>query len=71
MRAISMATRAELIEVTRSRYATASKVQKQRILDAFVAVTAYHRKHAMRLLRTGVARKAPERPERRLYDEAI
>jgi hypothetical protein len=47
MKAISMATRAELIEVTRSRYTSAPKVQKQRILDEFAAVTGYHRKHAM------------------------
>ena len=66
-----MATRAELVEATRSRYAVAPKVQKQRILDEFVAVTGYHRKHAMRLLRAGIAKKTTDRPERRLYDEAI
>jgi hypothetical protein len=71
MRAVSMATRAELIEATRTRYAAAPKVQKQRILDEFVAVTGYHRKHAMRLLRTGLAKKATERPERRVYDESV
>jgi len=71
MRAISMATRAELIEVTRSRYTSAPKLQKQRILDEFAAVTGYHRKHAMRLLRSGLAEKASKRPERRIYDEAV
>jgi len=65
-----MATRAELVEATSSRYAGAPKVQKQRILDEFVAVTGYHRKHAMRLLRAGITKKATARPERRLYDEA-
>ena len=71
MRAVSMTTRAELVEATRTRYVAASKVLKQRILDEFVAVTGYHRKHAMRLLRTGLVKKATERPERRVYDEAV
>jgi hypothetical protein len=71
MRAISMATRAELIEVTRSRYTSAPKLQKRRILDEFAAVTGYHRKHAMRLLRSGLAEKASKRSERRIYDDRV
>jgi hypothetical protein len=39
--------------------------------DEFVAVTGYHRKHAMRVLRSGVAgSRYGARPGRRIYDEA-
>lgn len=43
-----------------------------RILDEFVAVSGFHRKHAMRLLRNGspAARSGP-RPGRRIYDDAV
>jgi hypothetical protein len=38
----------------------------------FAAVTGYHRKHAMRLLRAGqVNRRGGPRPGRRIYDEAV
>lgn len=53
MRKVSMGTRAELVAATHGRYAGASRPEKRRILDEFVAVTGFHRKHAMRLLRTG------------------
>lgn len=45
-----MATRRELIRVVRERYVGKSRREKSRILDEFVAVTGYHRKHALRLL---------------------
>jgi hypothetical protein len=72
MRRISMATRDELILAVGERYGRARLAEKRRILDEFVAVTGYHRKHAMRLLRGGqrVGRSGP-RPERRVYDEAV
>lgn len=66
-----MATRAELVAATSDRYRAATRAQKSRILDEFVAITSFHRKHAMRLLRAGSARKHGPRPERRLYDEAV
>jgi hypothetical protein len=72
MRRISMATRDELVEALAGRYALGNQAEKSRILDEFVAVSGYHRKHAMRLLRHGVAaRRSGPRPERRLYDEAV
>ena len=50
----------------------ASAAEKTRILDEFVAVTGFHRKHAMRLLRGGgSAGGGGPRPERRVYDEAV
>jgi hypothetical protein len=50
-RRISMATRSELIEAIVERYRTGHRDAKRRILDEFVAVTGYHRKHAIRLMR--------------------
>lgn len=46
-----MATRAELLEILRGRYASAPRTARGLILDEFVAVSGYHRKHAIRLLR--------------------
>jgi hypothetical protein len=50
-RRLSMATRAELLEVVRERYASARPAERCLVLDEFVAVSGYHRKHAIRLLR--------------------
>lgn len=49
MRRVSMATRDELGGAVRQRYR--DRAEKARILDEFVAVGGFHRKHAMRLLR--------------------
>lgn len=67
-----MAVRDELVAAIADRYRAGLRWEKVRILDEFVAVTGYHRKHAMRLLRDGRAgdRSAP-RPARRIYDEAV
>ena len=51
MRRVSMATRDELVAAIAARYARSGRAEKARILDEFVAVTGFHRKHAMRLLR--------------------
>ncbi len=45
-----MATRAELLTAIRARYQFGSRSARRAILDEFVAVTGYHRKHAIRLL---------------------
>ena len=63
---ISMATRDELVVAVAGRHARASRLERGRILDEFVAVTGLHRKHAMRLLRGGAAQPAvwpPSGPE--------
>ena len=66
-----MATRKELIEAVAQRYRAASKRDKSKILDEFAALTEYHRKHAIRLLRSA-PRELHQRPGRhRLYDEAV
>src|SRR5438874_8447668 len=77
MRQISMAARDELVGAIAGRYAQGDRAERGRILDEFAAVTGFHRKHAMRLLRTGQAtrRSGPRpggpRPGRRVYDEAV
>src|SRR6267143_662876 len=72
MRRISMAARDELVAAVADRYAMGDRGERGRILDEFAAVTGYHRKHAMRLLRAGqVNRRRGPRPGRRIYDEAV
>src|SRR5215212_1228091 len=71
MRRVSMATRDELVAAVIERYGSGGRNEKGRILDEFVAVTGFHRKHAMRVLRGGQAqRRSALRPERRHYDDA-
>jgi hypothetical protein len=72
MRQVSMATRDELIAVVIERYGTAQRPEKTRILDEFISVTGFHRKHAMRVLR-GVPCKGRggPRPARRIYNSAV
>ena len=53
-----MATRKELVQALRQRYRSAAYGDKGRILDEFVAVSGYHRKHAIRLLRAQAAASA-------------
>ena len=49
-----------------------TKHEKLKILDEFVAVTGYHRKHSIRVLNSTEAETVPVRPARlRLYDEAV
>ena len=52
-----MATRKELVEALRVRYCSAATRDKIKILDEFVALTGYHRKHAIRVLREEVTSK--------------
>jgi hypothetical protein len=67
-----MATRDELVVVLRERYARSGRAERGRMLDEFSAVTGFHRKHAMRLLR-GVQtnQQRGPRPRRRIYDDAV
>ena len=66
-----MATRAELLEVVRERYASARPAERRLILDELVAVSGYHRKHAIRLLRRPGGVAAPDRRGRSpAYDAA-
>lgn len=66
-----MATRKELLAAIGSRYRAASRSEKERILDEFVATTGYHRKHAIRALRAEAPVTRPPAVRNRLYDEAV
>ena len=49
MRRVSMVIRNGLVEAIAARYARSDRAEKARMLEEFVAVTGFHRKHAMRL----------------------
>jgi hypothetical protein len=74
---ISTNTRQELVEALRCRYRNSLKKEKTRIIDEFMAVSGYHRKHVIRLL--GINGKNDSEPRdlnrvvsgRRIYDEAV
>ncbi len=69
---ISRESRQELTYAIRQRYLGASKSEKARILDEFVQLTGYHRKHAIRVLTTSSQHPVTDRPGgRRIYDEAV
>ena len=52
---ISMATKWELLAAIGDRYRASGRAERSKILDEFVAITGYHRKHAIRLLRPQAA----------------
>jgi hypothetical protein len=71
MRKISMATRNELLTALGERYRGCGRNEKGRILDEFVVVIGYHRKHAMRLLRSERATDPKTSHRRRIYDDSV
>ena len=70
-RKISMATRKELVAALQLRYSSAAFGDRIKILDEFVALTGYHRKHAIRLLREKASTTQGTPARNRLYDEAV
>ena len=66
-----MATRKELVQALRERYRSAAFGDRIKIIDEFVALTGYHRKHAIRVLREEVTRTGVAPARNRLYDEAV
>ncbi|SOE87732.1 Integrase core domain-containing protein [Burkholderia sp. YR290] len=66
-----MTTRKELVAALQLRYGSATFGDRIRILDEFVALTGYHRKHAIRLLREEPGAAKGTRERNRLYDEAV
>src|SRR5215471_5667980 len=71
-RQLSVTTRRELIDGVAARYRAAGRSQKKEILDEFVKVTGFHRKHAIRALKKSTKPETPEPRQRaRIYDEAV
>ena len=70
-RQISLTTRKALVEALRLRYRSAAFGDRIKILDEFVALTGYHRKHAIRVLREEIATAQAARTRNRIYDEAV
>lgn len=70
-RQVSLATRRELIQAIAERYHAAGRGQKKEILDEFIKVTGYHRKHAIRALKRTTRPCSEPARRSRLYDEAV
>ena len=72
-----MATRRELIDAIAERYRSANRIEKKKILDEFIEVTGFHRKHAIRALRRtceGADAKLSSEPKharKTPYNEAV
>ena len=69
---IRTVTRTEILRAIRGRYREASKRDKSRMLDEFVTIAGFHKKHAVRLLNQA-GQDNSERPVprgKRIYDEA-
>jgi hypothetical protein len=69
-RRLSSKTRQELRQAVAERYRSATRTEKQQILDEFTQVTGFHRKHAIRALRRTSRKEGEPAPRSRLYDEA-
>ena len=66
-----MATKRELIDAIAGRYQEAGRPEKKLILDEFIQVTGFHRKHAIRALRQNKPQPSAAAPRSRIYDEAV
>jgi len=70
-RQLSLTSRRELIAAISQRYHSASRADKEKILDEFTEVTGFHRKHAIRALRRSGSKDATKPSRSRIYDEAV
>ena len=74
---VSPDTKAELVQVLGIQYRKSTKMEKTRILDQFISVSGYHRKHAIRLLKgetgnhTNRNNSGKISRSRRIYNEAV
>ena len=71
MSTMSPEGRRELAAAVTERYQRSTPAERGRILDEFVALTGYHRKHAIRVLNGDSATPAVRRGRRSVYDEAM
>lgn len=69
---MSKSTKSELIKALKDRYHHSMKKEKSRILDEFIALTKYHRKHAIRLLSEHPIHPVDKKTYgNRIYNEAV
>ena len=68
---LSQQSKRELVEAVRDRYLRAGRQEKSKILDEFVAITGFHRKHAIRVLRQGYHRERERRGRGRMYSGTV
>ncbi len=68
---MSADARQELVRALAERYRSGTRPDKLHILDEFVAVTGYHRKHAIRILNSSACATKTRAPRLRFYDEAV
>lgn len=69
---MSESARKELVRVLRDRYRKVTRIEKTMILNEFVALTGYHRKHAIQILTRDSALTDKQPKSRfRVYDEAV
>jgi hypothetical protein len=66
---LSRMSRRELMAVTSERYRDSADTEKRILLGEFVALTGYHRQHAIRLLNQTAMLREPSR--RSVYDDAV
>jgi hypothetical protein len=67
---LSLKTRQELQQAIAERYRSATRLEKQHILDEFTQVTGVHRKHAIRALQRTSPKEVQPTLRSRLYNEA-
>ena len=65
-----MTTRKEIIDAASARYRESDRKEKVKILDEFVALTGFHRKHAIRVLNCE-PKPNKKRVDQVIYDEAV
>jgi hypothetical protein len=69
---MSLASKRELLLAVAPRYFAAGRREKSRIVDEFVAVTGYHRKYALALLKhPHVKTRKPKRHRKVRYGPAV
>lgn len=66
-RQLSQSSRRELVEAWRERYLRAGRKEKTHMVDELVALTGFHRKHAIRVLRRGYPPGRSRRGRKRKY----
>ncbi|MGT2476664.1 hypothetical protein [Paraburkholderia terrae] len=66
-----MTTRRELTEAVGERYRRSDRDEKRQILDEFIELTGYHRKHAIRVLCREPQPSGKKPGPQRRYDDEV